>query len=169
MCGKRTKLSMSKIDRPNWDEYFLEFVKTAALRATCDRGKSGCVIVKSNRVLVTGYVGAPSGFPDCSEVGHLLETVIHPDGTKSEHCHRTIHAEMNAILQAARIGVSLEGATLYCTMTPCMRCAMSIVQVGISRVVCKQKYHQGSASEKMFKQAGIEVVFMNKSVLEYSK
>ncbi|MDD5650485.1 MAG: cytidine/deoxycytidylate deaminase family protein [Candidatus Nanoarchaeia archaeon] len=157
------------MSRPNWDEYFMLTVDTIGLRATCDRGKSGCVITKNNRILVTGYVGAPSGFPDCSEVGHLLETVVHQDGTKSEHCHRTIHAEMNAILQAAHIGVSLKGGTLYCTMTPCMRCAMSIVQVGIARVVCKQKYHQGAASEDVFKQAGIEVTFLNESVVVYPK
>lgn len=156
------------MNRPDWDDYFLEFVKTASLRATCDRGKSGCVIVKDNRILVTGYVGAPSGFPDCSEVGHLIETVIHADGTKSQHCHRTIHAEMNALLQAAKIGVSLDEATLYCTMTPCMKCALSIVQTGIRRVVCLQKYHQGEISEGIFKQANIQLVFKSDQVIEYN-
>ena len=139
------------MNRPNWDEYFLNIVDSISLRATCDRGKAGCVITKNNRILVTGYVGAPSGLPDCSEVGHMLEDVIHVDGTKSTHCHRTIHSEMNGILQAARIGVSLEGSTLYCTMTPCMRCAMAIIQVGITRVVCKQKYQLSDVSEKLFK------------------
>lgn len=155
------------MSKPTWDEYFLKFVETASLRATCDRGKSGCVIVKNNRILVTGYVGAPSGFPACDEVGHLIKTVIHEDGTSSQHCHRTIHAEMNAILQAARIGTSLEGATLYCTMTPCMNCAMSIIQVGITRIVCSNKYHQGQKSEEAFERAKIELVFVSKDVLEY--
>lgn len=153
--------------RLDWDDYFLEFVKTASLRATCDRGKSGCVIVRDNRILVTGYVGAPSGFPDCNEAGHLIETVIHQDGTQSQHCRRTIHAEMNAVLQAARMGIALEGATGYCTMTPCRDCTMCFKQVGIVRVVCLRKYHQGAISEELFKQAKIELVFKDKTVMEY--
>jgi dCMP deaminase len=160
---------MKKNKRPTWDEYFLLNVDGIGTRATCDRGKSGCIITRDNRILVTGYVGAPSGFPDCDEVGHLMETVIHTDGSTSDHCHRTIHAEMNAILQAARIGISLEGGTLYCTMTPCMRCTMSIIQVGIKRVVCKQKYHQGLISEVLLDQAKIETVFMSDSVVQYRK
>lgn len=155
--------------RPSWDEYFMLNVDAISTRASCDRGKSGCVITKNNRILVTGYVGAPSGFPDCYDAGHLLETVTHSDGSSSVHCHRTIHAEMNAIFQAARIGVSLEGATLYCTMTPCMQCAMSIVQVGIIRVVCKCKYQRSIISEDIFEQAKIELKFMNESVMEYPK
>lgn len=156
-------------DRPDWDEYHMLVVDAISTRASCDRGKSGCVIVKDQRILVTGYVGSPSGFPDCHDMGHLIETVVHPDGTQSSHCHRTIHAEMNAILQAARVGVSLIGSTLYCTMTPCMRCTMSIIQVGIVRVVCKNRYHQGDISEKMFQEANIELVFINDSVLAYPK
>jgi len=155
------------MSRPGWDAYFLKFVETAALRATCDRGRSGCVIVKGNRILVTGYVGAPSGFPDCDEAGHLIEKVTHQDGTVSEHCKRTIHAEQNAILQAARMGIALEESTLYCSMTPCRDCAMSIVQVGIVRVVCLNKYHQGKISEEIFKWANIELVFANDSIVKY--
>jgi len=155
--------------RQAWDDYFLAIVKAVSARATCDRGKSGCVITKNNRALVTGYVGAPTGFPDCTELGHLIEKVIHVDGSISEHCHRTVHSEMNALFQAARIGVSLEGATLYCTMSPCMRCAMGIVQVGIVRVVCEQKYHQGTISEEIFKQANIKLEFKNTTVLQYPR
>jgi dCMP deaminase len=155
------------LNRPNWDDYFLEIVKAVALRATCDRGRSGCVVTRNNRILVTGYVGAPSGIAGCDEVGHLLEKVIHPDGTISEHCHRSVHAEANALYQASRIGVSLEGGTLYCTMTPCMRCTMGIIQVGITKVVCEKRYHQGQISEELFKQANIELVIKNNEVLKY--
>jgi dCMP deaminase len=158
-----------KEEKLSWDDYFLEIVKTVALRATCDRGKSGCVVTKNNRILVTGYVGAPSGISDCNEIGHLLEKVIHTDGSISEHCHRSVHAETNALLQAARIGVSLEGATLYCSMTPCMKCAMSIIQVGITRVVCEKKYHQGKISEELFSKANIEIMFKHDEIMTYDK
>ena len=83
--------------RPDWDEYFLGIVREVATRATCDRGKSGCVIVRDRRILATGYVGAPSGLPHCDEAGHMLRDVIAPDGSVSKHCIRTIHAEQNAI------------------------------------------------------------------------
>jgi len=155
------------MNKLSWDDYFLKIVEAVSLRATCNRGKTGCVITKNNRILVSGYPGAPSGIPSCDEVGHMLEKVIHEDGTISEHCHRTVHAEFNGILQAARVGVSLEGGTLYCSMTPCMRCAMAIIQVGIKRVVCQGKYHQGKISEDLFKQANIEIVFKNNEVVIY--
>jgi dCMP deaminase len=151
----------------NWDEYFFGIMHAVAARATCDRGRSGCVIVKDNHLLVSGYVGALSGFPECDEVGHLLEKVVHADGSISEHCHRTQHAEMNAILQAAKTGIALEGATLYCSMTPCMRCAMAIIRVGIVKVMCEKKYHQGAISEDMFKKANVELVFKQDEVVKY--
>lgn len=88
-------------------------------------------------------------------MGHLLKTVQHEDGHTSQHCMRTVHAEQNAICQAARLGISLERATLYCKMTPCRACAMMIINCGIIRVVCGKKYHAGEESEAMFAQAGI--------------
>ena len=99
--------------RPSWDEYFIEVANTVANRATCDRGRSGCVIVRDKQILVTGYVGSPVGFPHCDEVGHLLKKVIHEDGTITTHCMRTVHAEQNAIDQAARRGIALEGGKIY--------------------------------------------------------
>lgn len=153
----------------SWDDYFLGIMHAVAARATCDRGRSGCVITKNNRILVSGYVGSIPGSEECDVVGHLLEKVIHPDGSISEHCHRTIHSEQNAIYQAARTGIVLEGSTLYCTMTPCMRCAMAIVQVGIVKVVCEKKYHQGKISEDIFKQAKIELVFKHDEIVKYTK
>ncbi|MCX7027704.1 MAG: cytidine/deoxycytidylate deaminase family protein [Spirochaetes bacterium] len=147
--------------RPTWDEYFMEVCGAISKRATCDRGRSGCVIARDNQILATGYVGAPSGLPHCDEVGHQLKKLIHEDGTITQHCVRTVHAEQNAICQAARRGVGIAGATLYCRMTPCRTCAMMIINCGIMRVVCEKRYHDGAESEAMFAAAkvGLEYVF----------
>lgn len=153
--------------RPSWDEYFMEVADIISKRATCDRGRSGCVIVKNNRILVSGYVGAPSKLPHCDEVGHLMKKMVNEDGTESMHCVRTVHAEQNAICQAAKLGVSLDGATLYCRMTPCRTCAMMIINCGIVRVVCGNKYHAGKESEEMFRIAGVELEYFSESVLKY--
>lgn len=158
-----------KYIRPSWDEYFMELANAAAKRATCDRGRSGCVIVKDKQILVTGYVGAPTGLPHCDEVGHLFKKTIHEDGSETMHCVRTVHAEQNAICQAAKRGIALEGATLYCRMTPCRVCAMLIINCGIKRVVCEKKYHAGVESEEMFKQAGIQIEFFEDDILKYDK
>ena len=153
--------------RPTWDEYFMQVTNSISMRATCDRGRSGCVIVKDRQILASGYVGAPPGLPHCDEVGHLYNTVIHTDGEEKQHCIRTVHAEQNAICQAAKRGVALDGATLYCRMTPCRTCAMLIISCGISRVLCERKYHAGTESEELFTQAGIPLEFVNDEVQEY--
>lgn len=153
--------------RPSWDDYFLDIADSVARRATCDRGRSGCVIVRDKHLLVAGYVGSPSGLPHCDEVGHQLKKVVHEDGAITEHCMRTVHAEQNAICQAAKFGISLAGATLYCRMTPCRVCAMLIINCGIVRVVCERKYHAGAESEAMFKQAGVALEFKHDEVLKY--
>jgi dCMP deaminase len=153
--------------RPSWDDYFLEIANIVATRATCDRGRSGCVIVKDKRILVTGYVGSPAGLAHCDDVGHQMKKTIHEDGSVTQHCVRTVHAEQNAITQAARTGVSIDGATLYCRMTPCRVCAMLIINCGIRRVVCERKYHAGSESEAMFQEAGIELVYKHDEVQDY--
>lgn len=155
--------------RPSWDDYFLEVTKSVAARATCDRGKSGSVVVKDKRILTTGYVGAPIGMPHCDDVGHMLKKVTHENGTESMHCLRTVHAELNAILQAAKFGISLEGATLYSKMEPCATCAMAIVNSGIRRVVCEMHYHVAQDTRDLFKQAGVELVVLNDKVEEYEK
>ncbi len=154
--------------RPSWDEYFIKLADTVAQRATCDRGRSGCVITKDRQILVTGYVGSPKGLPHCDEVGHLFKKVIHEDGSVTQHCVRTVHAEQNAITQAARRGIALDGGTLYCRMTPCRTCAMLIINCGIVRVVCEKKYHAGAETEEMFKQVGIELNYMSEEVQQYS-
>jgi dCMP deaminase len=153
--------------RPTWDEYFMEVARTIAKRATCDRGRSGCVIARDRQLLVTGYVGSPVGLPHCDEVGHLMKKVIHDDDSISQHCMRTVHAEQNAICQAAKLGVAINGATLYCKMTPCRTCAMLIINSGIVRVVCEKKYHRGSESEQMFKDAGIQLEYFEEVIEKY--
>ncbi len=153
--------------RPNWDEYFMEIMEAVAKRATCDRGRSGCVIAKNKQILVTGYVGSPLGLPHCDEVGHQMKSVTHEDGNITQHCVRTTHAEQNAICQAAKIGVSIEGATMYSRMTPCSVCAKMIINAGINRVVCQKRYHAGMESEEMFKKAGVELVILDENIEPY--
>lgn len=158
-----------KYIRPSWDEYFMEIANTVSKRATCDRGRSGCVVVRNRQILVTGYVGSPKGLPHCDEVGHQFKRMVHEDGTVTEHCVRTVHAEQNAICQAAKLGISLDGATLYCRMTPCRVCAMLIINCGIKRVVCERKYHAGAESEEMFKIAGVQLDFFSEEVVKYDR
>lgn len=160
-------MSENKNIRPSWDDYFLEISRTVASRATCDRGRSGCVIVRDKQILVTGYVGSPTGLPHCDDVGHQMKQVVHEDGHTSQHCVRTVHAEQNAITQAAKLGISINKATLYCKMTPCRTCAMLIINCGIERVVCEQKYHAGGESEVMFKEAGIKLHYKSEEVVQY--
>jgi len=157
-----------KYVRPNWDEYFLGLLESIAKRATCDRGRSGAVIVSPHHtILATGYVGSPPGQPHCDDVGHMMRTVIDEKGNQSQHCVRTLHAEENAILQCAKDGVKIEGATLYCKMVPCYNCAMRIVRVGIKRVVAQKRYHADELSVKLFKDAGVELHVIDNTTEEY--
>jgi len=153
--------------RPSWDEYFLEIVKVVASRATCNRGRNGAIIVKNRRILATGYVGAPTGLPHCDEVGHMLHDVIDENDKMSKHCVRTIHAEQNAILQAALYGVSTEGASLYVKFVPCFVCAKMIINAGIRRVVCEKRYHADEQSRKILEEAQVELVILNDEVEHY--
>ncbi len=153
--------------RPSWDDYFLELADAASRRATCDRGKSGCVIVRDKQVLATGYVGSPAGLPHCDDVGHLMKKVIQENGEISVHCLRTVHAEQNAICQAAKRGISIEGATVYTRMTPCRTCAMLLINCGIQKVVCERKYQLSEESEQLLAEAGIELVYKSDGRQEY--
>lgn len=155
--------------RPSWDDYFMEVANAIAKRATCDRGRSGCVIARDRQILVTGYVGSPTGLPHCDDVGHQFKKVVHEDNKVTEHCVRTVHAEQNAICQAAKLGVSINGATLYCRMTPCRVCAMLIINCGVIRVVCERRYHAGEESEAMFRVAGVQLEYMHDEVLKYER
>ena len=150
-------MSEAKQQRPDWDTYFLGLVDSVAMRATCDRGRSGCVITRDRRIIATGYVGSPPGLPHCDDVGHDMRSVVHGEGRVSQHCVRTLHAEQNAIAHAARHGLSLEGATLYCRMEPCRVCAMLIVSAGIVRVVAHRQYHAAQDSREIFRLASVEL------------
>ena len=155
--------------RPTWDEYFIEIARVVGSRSTCGRGRLGCVIVKDKQILVTGYAGAPRGLPHCDDIGHQMKTVRHEDGHETQHCLRTAHAEQNALIQAARIGVPVNESTLYCGMTPCSACAKMLINAGIKRIVCAKRYHAGEESEELFRQVGIEVDFFDHEVERYDK
>ena len=155
--------------RPTWDEYFSRLVDQVASRATCDRGRSGCVVVRDKRIICTGYVGSPPGLPHCDEVGHELKQMVDDDGTIREHCVRTIHAEQNAICQAAHYGLALRDTTLYCTLEPCRVCAKLIASVGIQRVVARRRYHAGHDSREILRQAGVELEVLEDVVEPYAE
>lgn len=154
--------------RPSWDEYFLGIVKMVGSRGTCDRFRGGCVITRDKRIIATGYAGSPVGLPHCDEAGHEMHSVTNADGSVSRHCTRTVHAEQNAICEAARMGTSLDGGTLYCQMTPCYVCAKMLINAGIKRVVCAKDYHAGSRSKEIFKEANISYELVEESVTEYT-
>ena len=154
--------------RPTWDEYFMGIVQAVSQRATCDRGKTGVVLVKDKQILTSGYVGSPIGLPHCDEAGHKIKKVTHEDGSESSHCLRTNHAEINALAQAARKGVSIDGATLYCKMAPCYVCAKAMINAGIKRVVAEKHYHKGQEAVELFKLAGIQFDVLKDEVMDYT-
>ncbi|HOV82921.1 MAG TPA: dCMP deaminase family protein [Methanothrix sp.] len=145
---------MPPLLRPTLDEYFMEIATVVAKRSTCLRNHVGALFVKNKRILSTGYNGAPAGLDHCDRVGCAREGV--ESGTRHELC-RAVHAEQNAIIQAALHGTSIEGATLYCTHQPCILCAKMMINAQVKRVVYAQSYPDGTALE-FLKQAGIEVV-----------
>lgn len=144
-----------KNQRPTWDVYFMDIADLVSKRSTCLRRSVGAVLVKDRRVLATGYNGAPSGLNHCLDVGCLREQLGVPSGERHELC-RGLHAEQNAIIQAALHGVSVNNATLYCTNQPCVICAKMIINAGITTVVIKANYRDKLA-EDILKEAGIKV------------
>lgn len=142
--------------RPSWNNYFMDIATLVSTRATCTRRKVGAVLVKGKRILCSGYNGAPSGITHCSVTGCLREKLKVPSGEKHELC-RGVHAEQNAIIQAACHGVSVAGADLYCTNQPCSICAKMIINAGIRKVYFQEGYND-VMSETMFREAGIELV-----------
>ncbi len=165
--GSAKPKDQTKTKRPSWDEYFMNLAESVGERGTCDRGRSGCVIVKEKRILTTGYVGSPMGLAHCDEAGHEMHKITHSDGTESQHCIRTVHAEQNAMIQAARTGIALEGSTVYCKMVPCYVCAKLIVNAGIKRVVAFRDYHASKQSKRIFKEAKIKLDIINKETETY--
>lgn len=145
---------MKKQVRPNIDEYFLKVALVVAERSTCRRHHVGAVAVKEKHILATGYNGAPAGLKDCLELGCLRDELNIPSGTRHEIC-RGIHAEQNVIIQASLHGVSLEGATVYCTHSPCVLCAKMLVNARIKRFVTFGRYADDAFLE-LFRDAGVE-------------
>jgi dCMP deaminase len=144
-----------KIERISLDEYFLKIASVVAERSTCRRHHMGAIAVRDKHILTTGYSGAPAGAKDCLELGCLRDELKIPSGTRQEIC-RAIHAEQNVIIQAGLHGVSLEGATVYCTHTPCVLCAKMMANARIARSVSFGKYNDDRFIE-IFKDAGIKV------------
>ncbi len=153
--------------RPTWNEYLFEIMDVVSKRTTCNRGESGAIIVRNNRILASGYAGAPAGLPHCDEVGHLMAEVKREGREATRHCVRTLHAEQNAILQAARFGISIEGTDMYTRMEPCIACAMFIVAVGIKRVFAQYVYQAAEEARTMLAAAGIELLVVNHSIRQY--
>jgi dCMP deaminase len=147
--------------RPQWHEYFMGITELVATRATCIRRKVGAVLVKDKRILCTGYNGAPAGISHCRETGCLRKQLDVPSGEKHELC-RGVHAEQNAIIQAAYHGVSVRGSILYCTNLPCSICTKMVINAGIEKVYYRNGYDDPMAFE-MFYQAGVALVEMKSS------
>jgi len=153
-------MKKKKIKRPGWDEYFLEIAKLVSRRSTCLRRQVGAVIVKGTRMLSTGYNGAPAGLTHCEVAGCRREKLKVPSGERHELC-RGLHAEENAIIQAACYGVSISGATLYVTHQPCCPCAKSLINAGIKKIIILSGYPDRLAKE-MLDEAEISIIFKGK-------
>ncbi|ESE30685.1 MAG: cytidine deaminase [[Eubacterium] brachy] len=144
------------MNRPSWDEYFMQMAELTAQRSTCLRRQVGAIIVKEKHIIATGYNGAPKGLPHCEELGGCLREKLEiPSGERHELC-RALHAEQNAIIQAATLGQSIEGATIYITHQPCIICAKMIINAGISRIVIRRGYPD-EMSRGMLREAGLKV------------
>src|SRR3990172_1355101 len=141
--------------RPDWDEYFLDIADLVSRRSSCIRRSVGAVLVKERRILATGYNGAPTGLRHGLELGCLREQCNVPSGERHELC-RGLHAEQNAIIQAALHGVSVKGATIYCTNHPCVICAKMIINAGAAKVIFREGYSD-NLSEDMLQEASIKV------------
>ena len=148
-------------DRPSWDEYFMQMAQLTAQRSTCLRRKVGAVIVKDKHIIATDYNGAPRGLKHCVELGGCLrEKLKIPSGQRHELC-RALHAEQNAIIQAATLGQSIEDGTIYITHQPCAICAKMIINAGLKRIVVKEGYPD-DLSVEILDEAGLKIVMLNK-------
>jgi len=153
LTAHSSKLKTKK--RPDWDEYFMGIAKLISERSTCLRRAVGALIVKNRRILTTGYNGTPSGIAHCETEGCLREKMKVPSGQRHELC-RGLHAEQNAIIQAALYGVDIHGGTLYCTNQPCSICAKMLINAGIKEIVIASGYPDDMA-KKFFDEAGVAV------------
>jgi dCMP deaminase len=148
-------------DRPPWDEYFLDITRLVASRSTCLRRRVGALLVRDKRILSTGYNGAPRGLRHCLEIGCLRDRLGVPSGQRHELC-RALHAEQNAIIQAALHGVSVDGAALYCTNQPCVICSKMLINSGIRRIVFAHGYPD-ELSRELLEEAGVALHAMEGS------
>lgn len=146
------------MERPSWDEYFMEMAEVAKKRSTCTRRQVGAVIVKDNRIMTTGYNGVPAGIEHCEIRGCLRDQLAVPSGERHELC-RGLHAEQNAIIQAAHLGQSIAGGTLYCTNHPCVICAKMILNAEIRRIVVREGYPDQLGAD-LLKEAGLQLEFL---------
>lgn len=142
--------------RPTWHQYFMTITRQVAERSTCTRAKVGAVIVRDKNILATGYNGSPAGLPHCTEVGCLIYTSRTPAGETEENCFRTIHAEINAIAQAAKNGAIIQNADIYVTHTPCIHCLKVLINTGIKRVYYDRGYKLHTLTE-LLEYADIEL------------
>lgn len=149
------------MERPSWDQYFMDITRLVATRSSCLRRQVGAVLVKERHILATGYNGVPSGISHCHVTGCLRERMGVPSGERHELC-RGLHAEQNAIIQAARLGINISGATLYCTTMPCIICSKMIINAGITKVVYGEGYADELARE-MVAEAGIAVMHFSEN------
>ena len=148
-------MSKEQFSRPSWDEYFMDIVRDVATRSTCRRRKVGAILVKDKRIIATGYNGGPTGLAHCLEIGCLREQLGIPSGQQHELC-RGVHAEQNAIIQAARYGVHTDGSVLYCTTQPCVQCTKMLLNAGVTEIVFSEGYPDGLALQ-LLEESGITV------------
>jgi dCMP deaminase len=147
---------MTRSRRLDWDAYFMQVCAVVARRSTCNRASVGAVIGRNKNSLATGYNGAPAGMPHCTEVGCLVYTSTTPDGEIEENCFRTIHAEINAIAQAAKSSSSIEGGHIYITHSPCIHCLKVLINTGIERICYGKPYKLGQI-EEMVRLSGVKL------------
>ncbi|MGD0073869.1 MAG: cytidine/deoxycytidylate deaminase family protein [Candidatus Binataceae bacterium] len=133
--------------RPSWDQYFMTITRTVAERSTCGRAKVGAVIVRDRNILATGYNGSPAGLPHCLDAGCLIYESRTPDGEIEQNCYRTIHAEMNAITQAAKNGAAIRDADIYVTHTPCIHCLKVLINTGIRNIYFEKEYKRHTVAD----------------------
>ncbi|RKX68080.1 cytidine deaminase [candidate division TA06 bacterium] len=145
------------MERPSWDEYFMQITELVKERSTCLRRKVGAVIVKNKRILTTGYNGPPEGFKHCDDLGGCIRDRLHIPSGQRQELSRAVHAEQNAIVQAAKMGISIDGGTIYVTNHPCVICTKMLINAGIKRIIYKEGYPD-ELSKEMLKEGNIEVI-----------
>jgi len=155
MKKRQTRRRPNQKERTPWDSYFMKIAELVAERSTCLRRKVGAVLVQDRRILATGYNGAPKELTHCEEIGCLREKLKIKAGERIEIC-RGVHAEQNALVQAASFGIKVGGSTLYCTHQPCITCIKLLINAGITGIFVKKPYPD-SLANKMLKEAGVEI------------